>query len=111
MAQEVKALASQTTGATEVIGAQVTAVQQATASMSGAIASIRTTIAALNELAQVIGCGIQDQIQVRRDLETGMHTVSASAQAITASMGMIANATESVDKWTQNVKLASRELT
>ena len=110
VAQEVKALATQTSGATELIGKQVRAVQQATLNAVDAIASIRTTIDALHQASRIIGDRIRDQDDVRQHLSAGMHTVSASAQAITGSMDLIAHAAALVDRSTQKVRSASEML-
>ncbi len=108
VAGEVKALAAQTSGATELIRNQVTAVQRATMSAVDAIASIRGTIEALHNASRTIGIRIREQDEVREHLSTGMHTVSANAKAITGSMDLIARAAELVDRSTQRAMAASQ---
>jgi methyl-accepting chemotaxis protein len=61
VASEVKALASQTSKATDEISAQVGAIQGATRSSVEAIQGITTTIGQVSEIASVIAAAVEEQ--------------------------------------------------
>jgi methyl-accepting chemotaxis protein len=61
VASEVKALASQTSKATDEISAQVGAIQGATQSSVDAIAGITTTIGQVSEIASAIAAAVEEQ--------------------------------------------------
>ncbi|KAB1076871.1 methyl-accepting chemotaxis protein [Methylobacterium soli] len=108
VATEVKALAAQTSKATEQIGAQIAATQQVTQDAVGAIDSIQSTILALNEVASTISAAVEEQSAVTREMSASMQTASRGVAEITGSLGEIARSTERVDAATQTVRTSSR---
>ncbi|HEV7439635.1 MAG TPA: methyl-accepting chemotaxis protein, partial [Methylobacterium sp.] len=104
VATEVKALAAQTSKATEQIGAQIAATQQ----VVGAIDSIQSTILALNEVASTISAAVEEQSAVTREMSASMQTASQGVAEITGSLSEIARSTERVDEATQKVRASSR---
>ncbi|QDM15742.1 HAMP domain-containing protein [Tardiphaga sp. vice304] len=61
VASEVKALATQTSKATEEISAQVGAIQNATKASVGSIQGISTTIGRVSEIASAIAAAVEEQ--------------------------------------------------
>ena len=108
VATEVKALAAQTSKATEQIGAQIAATQQVTQEAVGAIDSIQSTILALNEVASTISAAVEEQSAVTREMSASMQTASQGVAEITGSLSEIARSTERVDEATQKVRASSR---
>ena len=109
VATEVKALAAQTSKATEQITAQIMSTQQATQDAVGAITSIQDTIMTLNEVASAISAAVEEQSAVTREMSASMQTASNGVGQITSSLSEIARSTEEVDSATQKVRVASQE--
>ncbi len=109
VATEVKALAAQTSKATEQISAQIMSTQQATQDAVGAITSIQDTIMTLNEVASAISAAVEEQSAVTREMSASMQTASNGVGQITSSLSEIARSTEEVDSATQKVRVASQE--
>lgn len=109
VATEVKALAAQTSKATEQISAQIMSTQQATQDAVGAITSIQDTILTLNEVASAISAAVEEQSAVTREMSASMQTASNGVGQITSSLSEIARSTEEVDSATQKVRVASQE--
>ncbi|MEE3623878.1 methyl-accepting chemotaxis protein [Nitrospirillum sp. BR 11752] len=86
VASEVKALASQTSKATEEIAAHVAAIQGASGEAVAAIGDIGGTIRRIDEIASVIAAAVQEQ--------------GAATQAIVTNVGETARATEEI---TENI--------
>ncbi|WP_019905247.1 PAS domain-containing methyl-accepting chemotaxis protein [Methylobacterium sp. 77] len=107
VATEVKALAAQTSKATEQISAQILSTQQATREAVGAISSIQSTIMTLNEVASAISAAVEEQSAVTREMSSSMQTASNGVTLITESLDEIARSTEEVDTATQKVRIAS----
>ena len=68
VASEVKALASQTSKATDEISAQIGAIQGATQSSVEAIQGITTTIGRVNEIASAIAAAVEEQGAATREI-------------------------------------------
>ncbi|HVV41999.1 MAG TPA: methyl-accepting chemotaxis protein [Nitrobacter sp.] len=77
VASEVKALASQTSKATEEISAQVGAIQTATQASVTAIQGINETIGRVNEIASAIASAVEEQGAATREIA---HNVAESAR-------------------------------
>jgi methyl-accepting chemotaxis protein len=77
VASEVKALASQTSKATEEISAQVGAIQTATQASVAAIQGINETITKVNEIASAIASAVEEQGAATREIA---HNVAESAR-------------------------------
>ena len=72
VASEVKALASQTSKATEEIAEQVNAIQTATRSSVEAIHGITQTIGKVNEIAGVIAAAVEEQGAATREIASNV---------------------------------------
>jgi methyl-accepting chemotaxis protein len=77
VASEVKALASQTSKATEEISTQVGAIQNATQASVDAIQGINQTITKVNEIASAIASAVEQQGAATREIA---HNVAESAR-------------------------------
>jgi methyl-accepting chemotaxis protein len=110
VASEVKSLATQTSKATEDIGDQIEAVQNATNEAVGAIAEISTTINTINEISETIASAVQEQNAVTRSIASNMQTAASGVQAISQNMSEIVSATNSANDATIKVKAASLAL-
>ena len=105
VASEVKALASQTTKATEQINSRVGSVQASSESAVAAIHLIRDVIQQVSDISSNIAVSIEEQSSVTRDISNNMHSaskgvssISESAKAISASSAAMTDATEQVRK-------------
>ncbi len=110
VASEVKNLATQTSKATEEIGAQIAEVQNNTRDAVGAIGGISQTISRINEISAGIASAVEEQEAVTREMSANMHTAAVGVETITHGMKDIAASTRQVDEATRKVKDASRAL-
>jgi methyl-accepting chemotaxis protein len=110
VAAEVKSLATQTSKATEEIGGQILAVQNATDEAVAAIADISGTINTINEISETIAAAVEEQSAVTREIAANMQTAASGVQAITDSMEQIVSLTKSTSEVAVKVKEASLAL-
>ncbi len=95
VASEVKALATQTSGATEEITGQIESMQEATTKVVEAIKGISSTIETVNETASAISAAVEEQ--------------SAATKEIAENAQQVATGTAEVSKNTQGVETAMEE--
>ncbi|MCE1237255.1 MAG: PAS domain-containing methyl-accepting chemotaxis protein [Hyphomicrobiales bacterium] len=110
VASEVKNLATQTSKATEEIGAQIAEVQNNTRQAVDAISGISTTIGRINEISTAIATAVEEQEAVTRDMSENMQTAALGVESITRGMHDIAQSAHQVDEATRKVKEASRAI-
>ncbi|MFN8957499.1 MAG: methyl-accepting chemotaxis protein [Hyphomonadaceae bacterium] len=110
VAAEVKSLATQTSKATEEIGAQVAAVQGTTSDAVDAINAISATISQINDISANIAAAVEEQSAVTAEMSSNMQTASQGVQAIDSSIGEIAMSTGRVSEATRRVQEASAAL-
>jgi PAS domain S-box len=110
VAAEVKNLATQTSKATEEIGAQIGAVQSTTTDAVGAIEMIASTIGQINDISASIASAVEEQSAVTRDMSANMHTAAHGVDAVTQNMREIARTTGMIDQATRKVREASATL-
>lgn len=103
VAQEVKALASQTASATDEIGDQVAAIQVATNHSVGAIKEVGSTIGRIAEIASAIAAAVEEQ-----DVSTQEIALKAD-QAAEGAHDVAANITK-VDEAASETGMASNQL-
>jgi methyl-accepting chemotaxis protein len=110
VAAEVKALANQSSRATEEIGVQIAAVQTSTSQAVGAIEAVARTIAHLSEISLSVSSAVTEQAAVTRDMSVNMQTAAQSVERVCQNMDGIAAASLDVDASVRKVSLAARAL-
>ena len=110
VASEVKALANQTTKATDEISGQIAAVQNATGGVVSALGDITTTINTINEISTAIAAAVEEQAAVTRDMSSNMHAAAAGVDSISQGVKHIAEATKLASDSTRKVKESSQAL-
>jgi methyl-accepting chemotaxis protein len=93
VATEVKALAGQTSRATEDISRQVTAIQEATKSSVNEISSIASSITNLTNVATEIASAVEQQAAATGDIAANMQTAMHNTARTSAEMQSVQNAT------------------
>jgi len=117
VASEVKALANQTSRATEEISQQVTAIQDATRKSVDEMSSIARVIEQLTEAATSIASAVEEQSATTRDIAGSIqtaagHTASASAEihSVEQAAGRSATAFSEIADWTARVSARANDL-
>jgi len=84
VAQEVKALASQTAKATDEIGTQISDMQRATKESVGAIKEIGGTIARISEISSSVASAVEEQGAATREIARNVqHAAGSTSQVAT----------------------------
>jgi methyl-accepting chemotaxis protein len=94
VAGEVKSLAAQTAKATEEIGAQIAAMQGATAGAVDAIRSIAGRIEELSGLASSTAAAVEQQRAATAEIAGNVQRVATSTEAVSSRIGSVADAAE-----------------
>ncbi|GGE41931.1 chemotaxis protein [Agaricicola taiwanensis] len=110
VASEVKSLAEQTAKATDEIGRQIAAIQNATRQTVSDLAGIGSTIKTLAEAAQSIASAVEEQSAVTRQFaETASH-ISADTEGLTHAVSSVGSATFSTEEAAGRVRQLSVSL-
>jgi methyl-accepting chemotaxis protein len=96
VAQEVKSLANQTARATDDIAAKIAAIQSATRSTVETNASIRSTVAEVQESADRIRGAMEVQAQTVTAITAAVDETALAADSMSATIGAIREDTEAV---------------
>ena len=110
VAAEVKALANQSSRATEEIGLQISAVQDSTNQAVNAIEAIARTIGQLSEISLSVSSAVTQQSAVTRDMSVNMQNAASSVELVRNNMDGIAQAAGEVDASVQKVAVAARAI-
>ncbi|MGU3538385.1 methyl-accepting chemotaxis protein [Methylobacterium sp. A54F] len=110
VAAEVKALAGQSSRATEDIGKQIAAVQESTGAAVQAISAIADAIGNLSEISMSVSSAVTEQAAVTQEISTNMQTAAEGVAAVGRNMDGIAMAAGAVDESVQKVTAAARAL-
>ena len=110
VATEVKALANQTSKATEEIASQIAAVQQAAQGAAKAIQEIAVTINTINDISTTIAAAVEEQNAVTRDISQNMQTASSGVDNIRQNVDEIASVTKTASGSVRKVKENSEAL-
>jgi methyl-accepting chemotaxis protein len=117
VASEVKALANQTSRATEEISQQVTAIQDATRKSVDEISSIARAIGQLTAAATSIASAVEQQSATTRDIAGSIHTAaehtssaSAEIQSVEQAAGRSATAFGEIAVLTAQVSSRAEDL-
>jgi methyl-accepting chemotaxis protein len=89
VAQEVKQLATQTAKATDEIGAQIAAMQSATADSVQAIHEIGETITRLSEIAAAIAAAVEQQGAATAEISRNVQEAAQGTSEVAANIGEV----------------------
>lgn len=107
VASEVKSLATQTSKATEEIGAQISAIQAATTDAVQAIQSIGSTIGEIGEIATSVAAAVDQQGTATREIAGSVQQAAAGTQEVSGNITQVTQAaSESKNVSTQLVDSA-----
>ena len=110
VASEVKGLASQTARATEEIVAQISGIQQATATAADAIGRITATIGEISGIAGAMADAIRQQDDATRQIAANVQTTSTRTSDVLAAVGKVAHAASETGEAAQGVLGYSSDL-
>jgi methyl-accepting chemotaxis protein len=110
VAQEVKNLANQTAKATEDIARQITAVQDETKDVVGAIDKITEIIVEVNEIATTIASAIEQQGLSTQEIALRVARAANGTEQVNASIGGVSRAANQTGEAATKVLTASREV-
>jgi methyl-accepting chemotaxis protein len=117
VASEVKALANQTTRATDDISQQVAAIQNATKKAVDEIASIARVINELTSVTTIIASAVDEQGSVTREIAGSMHTAASNTarasveiSSVEHSAGQSAAAVDEIGAWTDRLSAGANDL-
>lgn len=110
VAQEVKALATQTGEATKDIRGQVGAVQETTNTATTAVSEITESVGRLTSVFKSITAGMTKQVSANRDVSGSMEEVARAAGEIRAAAGEVSGVAESVSQLADTLKGEVRAL-
>lgn len=110
VASEVKNLATQTSKATEEIGAQISGVQNSTGEAVSALEVITSTISQINEISTAIATAVEEQSAVTNEISTNMHLAASGVDTINENMSEIATSAQMADAATQKVAESCKAL-
>lgn len=110
VAAEVKALANQTSQATEQIANTIADVQGRSASVKGAINTIRDSIGEINQYSTSVASAIEQQSGVTNDIAKNMQSASEGVNGISTNMNEVVTAIAEVKSVADNVLGTSNDL-
>ena len=110
VAAEVKNLATQTSKATEEIGAQITSVQGATQDAVTAIASISKTISEIDQIATTIAAAVEQQGAATQEIARNVEEAAKGTQEVSSNIGGVTEAANSTGAVANQVLAAARAL-
>ncbi|TQV83634.1 methyl-accepting chemotaxis protein [Denitrobaculum tricleocarpae] len=110
VASEVKNLATQTAGATEEIGAQVSSIQDATNGAAEAISSIGGTIEKINEITTGIAAAVEEQSAATGEISSNAQRAASGTQETASTVTEVAEAAGQTGSASGEVLNAAREL-
>ncbi len=110
VASEVKALATQTTKATEDIGAQIVAIRGATGEAVGAVNDVTLAIGQVNDVAAAIAAAVEQQASTTREIAAGVQSVMRSANAASDAMQNVSAIVEQTEIINQTVLSSANEV-
>jgi len=110
VASEVKNLASQTSQATEEIGAQISGIQEATRAAVDAIGSISTTIDGIAEITTVIAAAVEEQDAATQEIARNTQQAADGTTEVTSNIGGVRTAAEEAGSVSVQVLESAGEL-
>src|SRR5262249_11754518 len=111
VAAEVKNLATQTSKATEEIGAQIAGVQGATQNAVSAIASIGKTIGEIDQIATTIAAAVEEQGAATKEIARKVEEAAKGTQEVSSNIGGVTHAADGTGAAANKVSVAAGALT
>lgn len=111
VAGEVKNLANQTAKATEEIGGQIAAMQQATGHAVAALRSISATIQRMNEIATLIAGSVEEQGTATQSIAQAVGHAAAGTAEVNSNIAAVSSAVEETGTRAGSVLDAATALT
>ncbi|HXS05463.1 MAG TPA: methyl-accepting chemotaxis protein [Rhizomicrobium sp.] len=111
VAAEVKNLATQTSKATEEIGAQITSVQGATQNAVNAIGSIGKTISEIDQISAAIAAAVEQQGAATQEIARNVEEAAKGTQEVSSNIGGVTEAANSTGAVANQVLASARSLT
>jgi methyl-accepting chemotaxis protein len=110
VASEVKELASQTTRATEEIGAQIAEIQAATKEAVSAIQAIGATITEMSQISTSIAAAIEEQGAATQEIARNVQEAARGTEQVTGAMGEVRQGAGQTGAAAAQVLSAAQEL-
>ena len=110
VAAEVKNLATQTSKATEEIGAQITSVQGATQKAVDAIGSIGKTISEIDQISTAIAAAVEEQGAATQEIARNVEEAAKGTQEVSSNIGGVTEAANSTGAVANQVLTSARSL-
>ncbi|MDX1737213.1 MAG: methyl-accepting chemotaxis protein [Alphaproteobacteria bacterium] len=110
VASEVKNLATQTAGATDEIGSQITDIQQAMEKTVQGIQGVLSTINEINENTATIAAAVEEQGSATNEIARSTDNASESTKSMSVLLGQVSNAAGSTSTASGEVLSAASEL-
>jgi methyl-accepting chemotaxis protein len=110
VASEVKALANQTTKATEDIQTQIGGIQEETSRAVAAISGIGTTVSDMRAIASEIAAAMQQQGTTTQDIARHIAEAADGTRHVTNNIGGVAEAAETTSQAAVSLRGASEDL-
>ena len=110
VASEVKALANQTSKATEEISGQISEIQNATGHTVTAIGAIENTITRINEISGAIASAVQEQSAVTQEIAGNVHQAATGTAEIAQNISAVNHAAGQAGTASEKVLGSASEL-
>jgi len=110
VASEVKSLATQTARATEDIGVQISAIQQATGTAVTAITGIGKTITTINSIAGAIAAAVDEQGAATQEIARSVDQVASGTDAVSARIAIVTREAGETDRSAEHMLRAAGDL-
>jgi methyl-accepting chemotaxis protein len=110
VAGEVKALAGQTSRATEEIGAQIAGMQRATLRSIGTIAAIEQTIRDIGNISSAIAAAVTQQGAATQEIARSVEIAAKRTQDTASEVNLVGTATEDTRASATAVKMVADDL-
>jgi methyl-accepting chemotaxis protein len=110
VASEVKTLATQTARATDEIGTQIRAIQDATSSSATAIAGITQTIGRVSEISTTIASAVEEQGAATQEISRNVQQAAQGTTEVTTNIVQVTNGSQKTSTAAGQVLAAASEL-
>jgi methyl-accepting chemotaxis protein len=110
VASEVKALATQTTRATEEISTQIRSIQEASTTSAQAIRDIADTIRRVNEVSTAIASAVEEQGAATQEISRSVQQAAQGTSEVSTNIGSVTQAAADTGHAAGDVLSAADEL-